>query len=42
MRRRFGWHANSDADPANLWLRNLLQERASAVRSNRAKARTPG
>jgi len=33
---RMYWHASNDADPANLWLRNLLKEEAAASKNGRA------
>jgi DNA-binding transcriptional LysR family regulator len=33
------WHANSDAEPSNVWLRSLLHESASVAASNRAVRR---
>ncbi len=33
------WHANSDAEPSNVWLRRLLHESASAAISNRGVSR---
>jgi DNA-binding transcriptional LysR family regulator len=35
------WHANSDAEPSNVWLRRLLHESASVAVSNRAVTRWP-
>ena len=31
------WHANSDADPSNLWLRNLMHKSVSAAVSKLKK-----